>query len=274
MVKRNSNKGKRNPSIRITQDDVSEHARLVRNSKAKISRTKKNYGIDLSNEVDLPSLESFQTRKEYNEWRDKLQSFTNRHNQRYQFVKNKHGIVATQSELTKIELANAREIRIAEKIINEAKKKPFIQGGEVQGTQEQRMLQMGRPNAGGINKPKKFDFNKMRTRRDLEKRKERAEERGSVRYYNKRMEKMKSSFIDQLNEAFNSDADSLVDKIKRMPAQDFYEMYLQFDEFDFNIFYPTDGIDDDGSHLRQVRQMEGYADDYFQGKIDMDFRGF
>jgi hypothetical protein len=274
MAKRGGHKGKRPPSIRITQDDLSEYARLVRNSKAKISRTKKNYGIDLSNEVDLPSIDAFQSRKEFNAWREKLQSFTNRHNQRYQFVKNKHGVVATQSELTKIELANARERRIAERIIKEAKEKPFIQGGKVQGTQEQRMLQMGRPNAGGINVPKKFDFNKMRSRRDLEKKKERAEERGSVRYYNKRMEKMKVNFLDQLNEAFNSDAESLADKIKKMPAQDFYELYLMFDEFDFNIFYPVDGIDDDNSHLRQVNQMEAYVDRYFNGRIDMDFRGF
>jgi hypothetical protein len=85
---------------------------------------------------------------------------------------------------------------------------------------------------------------------------------------------MKVNFLEQLNEAFNSDADTLTDKIKKMPAQDFYELYLMFDEFDFNIFYPVDGIEDDNSHLRQVNQMESYVDRYFNGRIDMDFRGF
>ena len=273
MAKRGGHKGGRSPQIRVTSNDKTEYARLVRNAKAKINRTKKNYGIDLSNEVDLPDLENFQSRKQYNEWREKLQSFTNRNNQRYQFVKNKFGVVATQSEITRMELANARERRIAEQIIKEAEKKPFISGGKEQGTVEQRMLQMGRPNAAGISMPPKFDFSKIRTRDTFVRKKKRAKERGGRQYYDRRMEKMKQTFIEQLEEAFNSDADYLTELIKKMSAQDFYEVYLQFDEFDFNIFYPI-GDDNDDSHLRQVRQMEGYIEDYFKGKIDMDFRGF
>ena len=79
----------RNVSIRISQNDKQDYQRLVRNAKAKIRRVKKKYNRELSSSVELPSLSSFKSRKQYNEWKNEIKSFTNRGNTKYQFVKNR-----------------------------------------------------------------------------------------------------------------------------------------------------------------------------------------
>ena len=65
-------------NIRISNKDKKEYAKLVKNAKSKVRRVQKNYGIDLSKEIELPSLESFETRKQFNEWKQKQSSFLNR----------------------------------------------------------------------------------------------------------------------------------------------------------------------------------------------------
>src|SRR5690625_7488212 len=72
------------PPIRIRKRDEEEYRRLQRNTKAKINRVKKNYGVDLEGEIPLPDLSEFQTRKEFNEWKELQSSFTNRANTEYQ----------------------------------------------------------------------------------------------------------------------------------------------------------------------------------------------
>ncbi|WP_238629291.1 hypothetical protein, partial [Klebsiella pneumoniae] len=68
----------RNRPIRITRNDKKEFSRLAKNAKAKIRRTLKNYGIDLTGDVFIPeSIESFGTRKGFNKWKESVSSFTN-----------------------------------------------------------------------------------------------------------------------------------------------------------------------------------------------------
>ena len=66
--------------IRLSKKDKTEYKRLVRNTKAKISRTKSKYGVNLSSEVNIPSLDKFSTRKEFNAWNNDQERFTNRGN--------------------------------------------------------------------------------------------------------------------------------------------------------------------------------------------------
>ena len=157
--------------IRITKNDAEEYRRLVRNSKAKIRRTSKNYGVDLSDEVELPSLDQFKTRKEFNEWKESVSNFTNRANTEYQFKKNEYGVVASKKEINQIERDTKRAQKIAEELQKKASEKPFISGGKEQGTVGQRMMQMGKPNTAGIYRPPDFNFDKIRSKKQLEEKK-------------------------------------------------------------------------------------------------------
>ncbi len=263
---------RRIPPIRITKNDEAEYARLVRNTKAKIRRTAKNYGVDLSNEVELPPLQSFTTRAQFNAWKQQAESFTSRYNLNYQYKKNKYGVVATKKEINEITRMTHRAQELAKKRIKEAEKKPFISGGKEQGTVGQQMKQMSRPNAAGINVPSGFNFENISTRSRLEKKRESMEQRAKGEFYDRMNEQMKENYIHLLEKSYNSDADDLVRKLKEMPAEDFYEMYLMFDEFDFNLEYVTAFYGQ--PHGSRLQQMETYIDRYNQGKINMDLKGF
>lgn len=245
---------------------------MVQNTKAKIRRTLKNYGIDLSSEIPTPTLESFKSREQYNEWKEKANSFTNRANKNYQFVKNSFGVVASKKEIAEVQRNTKIAQRIADKLRKEANKKPFISGGKVQGTVGQRMLQMNRPDTAGISRPPNFFFDSMRSRGQFEKKKKNMEERSDEKFFDKRMETMKENFINMLEQSFNSDANNLVEKLRSVPAEDFYEMYLMFDEFDFDMFYTNDYSGD--THDNQINQMETYVDRYNNGNINLDLKGF
>lgn len=265
--------------IRITQNDRAEYAKLAKNTKAKLARTSKNYGLDLSAEIPVPKLEDFSTRSEYNEWKQKASSFTNRSNLHYQFKKNDFGVVASKARIGKIERENKRAIKQATKIVKEAENKPFYSGGKEQGTVGQRMSYMAKPNAGGISVPKKFNFNDVRRQDRLDVIEKRNEIKADPIYYDKRMERMKANFIDMIGFAFNSDADALINLLQSIPPDDFYELYLQTDEFDFT-YYPSPQTDfdgavvDEGRMFDQLRQMESSAEKYWRGEINMDLKPF
>src|SRR5699024_3422087 len=141
--------------IRITQNDRKEYARLVRNTRAKIRRTERNYGIDLSDEVRLPSsIDEFSTRKDFNEWKQEMSSFTNRANTNYQFVKNKYDVVASKKQLFKIEQDTKEAQRIAKEEIQKHLDKPVYHKGKKIGTVEDRTLHMSTPDVTGVRVPK------------------------------------------------------------------------------------------------------------------------
>lgn len=247
----------------------------MRNSKAKIRRTAQNYGVDLSKEIQLPSIEDFKTREEFNEWKHKQKSFTSVANRNFQFRKNEFGVVASKKEIDEIERATKKAQRIAKQLAKQAVNKPFISGGKEQGTVGQRMLQMGKPNTAGIYVPKDFDFDKVRSRKQLLDKKKNMEERSSEKFFDKRMEQMKKNFIEILEKSLNTDADELIRRLQDVPAEDFYEMYLMFDEFDFAL-WDSDGIIF-GNHeeaMSHVSKMLTYVDRYESGKLNMDLKGF
>lgn len=246
---------------------------MVKNTKAKISRTLKNHGIDISDKIDIPKrITDFKTRDEYNAWKQEQASFVNPNNLDLQFVTNKRGVTKSKKEINKVKRDTKRAQQLAKKLEKEAEKKPFISGGKNEGTVGQRMKQMGRPNTAGITVPPDFDFDKIVDNSQFKRKQESMEKRASDTYFEERMEKMKENFMKILELSFNSDADELVEKIRSVPAEDFYEMYLMFDEFDFDLYASDNdgGFSDDSN----IKQMETYIDIYQRGGVNFDLKGF
>lgn len=258
--------------IRISESDRKEYARLAKNTRAKINRTAKKYGIDISGDIEIPKISEFKTRAEYNEWKDSVRRFTNRDNWKYQFVKNKYGVVASKKEIREVERYTEMAQRRAEGIIKDAKYKPFISGGKQQGTLADRMAMMGRPNAGGIYVPPDFNFDSMQTGSQFKNRKENLKERSRSDFMDRRANTMRDNFANILELSFHSAASDLADEIRAIPGLDFFEMYLSIDEFDFNMF-DSDGqnVDADEGTLSEI---QSYVNRYKRGKLNMDLKGF
>lgn len=217
-------------------------------------------------------MEEFTTRAQFNEFKKKQKSFTNRSNRKFQFVKNEFGVVANKKEIDVVKQNTRKAQRIATKLSKQMQNKPFISGGKTQGTVGQRMMQMGRPNVGGITVPKDFNFDNIRTRRQFEEKMQNMKERSDERSFDRKMEQVKDSFIKLLELSFNSDAESLIRKLENINGEDFLELYMMVDEFNFD-YYASERLDSE-VYADQLEAMESAIDKYNRGLIDMDLKGF
>lgn len=262
----------RKPPIRIMERDKSEYRRLVRNANRKRRRTFKKYGVDLSDEITLPSLESFSTRDEFNLKKEEIKSFTNRSNLKYQFVKNKHEVVASKREIREATQTTKQAQAQADRQMKEIADKPVTRRGKPYSTVGEQARHFTQPDTTGIYRPQDFEFEDVRSRDRLEQIQSRNEKRLDPNYYSEREDRMKDNFIKKLEGSFNSDADDIVEKIEKMPSTDFYDMWLQIEEIDF------DQYDSDGEHVTategDLEQIRTHLDEYFDGGKDNDLQSF
>ena len=260
--------------IKIFEKDELEYKKLVRNTKNKIRNVKNKYDKDLSDVVELPKLETFKTRDEYNEWKDKVKSFTNRHNLHYQFVKNEYDVVITKKDLNEITRLRNQEIRIAKAMHKKAEKKPVIKGNKVVTTQGQLMKQMGKPSIAGVAIPKPFDFKKIRTPRRLKEVIENTKKKADPKHYDKRAERMRDNWIDMISGSLNSDADELVARIREIPPDDFLELYgLFFLDMNFSDWDSEQLLMSYDKAMEKVSEIHSYIDRYERGELKMDMKG-
>jgi Phi-29 DNA terminal protein GP3 len=269
---------KRISPIRISAKDELEYKKLVANSRRKIRDVNKKYGIDLTGEVELKKLSDFTSRDEYNEWKQKQRSFTNRNNLNYQFVKNEFGVSASKATLNKIK----RDIKTVQRQVDQETKRretlPFISGGKVQGTVGQRMLQMARPM--DLHRPKDFNFSTIKSIQRLRDIERNMSNKADPKKRDEKAERWKNMFIETLERTFNSDADDIIDKIRQMSGQDFYDMYQVVDEFSFDYYDPSpqEGYDgmmiDEGNKLRELRNLEAGYERYMRGEYGPSLKDY
>lgn len=265
--------------IRLSEKDKKEYNRLRNAAKSKIKRTIKNYGVNLEKEISIPSLTEFSTRKEYNAWKQKVSSFTNRYNTRYQFKKNKNGLVQTVAQINEFKRLNRLERQHAKDKQKKMANMPFMHNGEQVGTVGQRFGMMKRPKNIGFSVPAKFDFENFHSYYELEKRKEIMIKRADPNNFDNRLNNFVKRYIVGLEEMFNSDANGVIDKIKQIPEAVFYDMYIKYGVFQ-TLFDPSpqkgyvNGQEvDEGNNLRQLRDLENYLDKYLEsrGENDIDY---
>lgn len=236
---------------------------MVRNARAKIRRTRKNYGIDLTNEIDLPKIESFQTRAEFNIFKEEAARFTYRGTREYQFVKNRYGVVASKKEINVLESQAEQARRNAQKYI-EKHKSPVA---------EQRRALLKNENYAGVNLPNKFKFETIQSRRMLEKKKEYLGKMSEPTYYDERLLNMLENYKKILKLTFGSDSDEVIELLNQTSPEDFYELYeMYFESFNFAI-YSSDGTEDDAVH-NDLANVIRHLKSNLAGDEDMTLRGF
>lgn len=253
-------------------DPEKEYKRLVKNTKAKLKRVKEDYGIDLSDEIPLPKYSELDTSEKFDEWSDKMMSFTDRGNLNYQFGKNKYGVAYSKQELNEAIANTIIAQEKAQSFIDKYKNNPYsIQGEETGYTIGDRMMLYEKENVAGISVPKDFDIDAFESRSRLEGRKELLREKASGKFFDQSMERMKLNFMKALSGTFNSAADDVINMIDIVPPDDFFELFLMKAEFTFED-YASDGSID-GSET-QLEMLKGYLEEYFRGEIDMTLKGF
>lgn len=201
-----------------------------------------------------------------------MSSFTNRHNLNYQFVTNDYGITLNKKGINAITRRRRIEQSRAKKELDKVKDIQISQGGVPFATVEQRTTHFSVPDVTGISIPKDFDFNKVRSKERLEDIIEVGKKRVDPDYYDKRKKQMQDNFIVALEGSFDSEADELVERIKKVHPDEFYELYLSIEEFDFDVF-DSEGITVIARES-QIDKMMLYLNDYEGGKRNNDLEPF
>lgn len=266
----------RNNKFRITKNDRAEYKRLRANTNAKIRNIKNKYGIDFTSEFKPPKLESFSSRKEFNEFKKKAQSFTNRSNQNYQFITNKYGVTVSKKEYNELKRKTELTQRLARKkqkeIYNKLKDRPFIIGGERFGKISNKTKTMNIEEITGISVPFDFNFDRFQSKGQFYQRQENFGNRSTEAYYSKKNETLKENFITTIKNGFNSSADDVIEILSKIKADDFLELSIMFDEFDIRTYDSQNegGLNDDD----RLETLRGYLEDFNKGSISTFLKNF
>jgi hypothetical protein len=98
------------------------------------------------------------------------------------------------------------------------------------------------------------------------------EKKAKGQFYRDRSKKMQDTFIRELAEAFNSDANDLIEKLKKLDPEEFLDMYNMYESFDFPNFYLMEYVDDSVQDM-YLRKMETDLERYVNG-VDPSLKGF
>jgi hypothetical protein len=227
--------------IRISKNDEQEYKRLVRNAKAKMRRLQKQHGIDLTNEISLPSLSSFQNRKEFNNFKEDINKFNKGLKTDYKIVKNDQGVAFTKKEVKNYERKQKEAIELAEQYYQKTK------------TENQKIFLK----PSNLDIPRKIDLNDIKTRENFKNRMENLTKRSDPDYFNYRDELFKTNYIKSILGSFNEReiVNEIVELLQAIPADRFYDIYKEYiDFFDFELF-DSEGqsVGADDGHLAAIR---------------------
>jgi hypothetical protein len=226
--------------IRISQKDVQEYKRLVRNAKSKIRRVKKTHHIDLTDEISLPSLSSFHSRKEFNAFKEDINKFNKGLKNDYKIVKSETGASFTKKEIKEYERKQKEAIRLAQEHYEKT-------------TAEQQKIFL-KPN--NLDIPRNIPWEGL-SRQNFNQRLENLTKRSDPDYFNARDELFKTNYIKSVLGSFNERevVDEIVELIQAIPEDKFNDIYKEYLEFfDFELFDSegqTVGADD--GHLAAIR---------------------
>jgi hypothetical protein len=193
--------------IRISKNDEQEYKRLVRNAKAKMRRLQKQHGIDLTNEISLPSLSSFQNRKEFNNFKEDINKFNKGLKNDYKIVKNDQGVAFTKKEVKNYERKQKEAIELAEQYYQKTK------------TENQKIFLK----PSNLDIPRKIDLNDIKTRENFKNRMENLTKRSDPDYFNYRDELFKTNYIKSILGSFNEReiVNEIVELLQAIPADRF-----------------------------------------------------
>lgn len=277
---------KRKPPIRIRQSDIKEYQRLRRNYQNKTARVARQTGFstDIIREelgIDTPSLnefksgKAFNTRDEYNKWKRQVSKVNKRGYKPLELETNKKGMKYPKM----IKDIGERETSLAQQNVDEMiedyKDMPFYVDDEERGTVSNRELMVPDSESFGLYKPDNFNIDNFTNPKSVEKNIYRNKERQTEDYYYERKKQMRDNFASIFESSDDLEKSALANTIRSIDPNDFYEIYLQFDNFDFDEWDSETGNIITNDPSRDLELVKYYFDKYDKldkGQLDMSLK--
>ena len=268
--------------MRVLKRDEKEFQRLRRNYRSKINRIRKTTGFSLDDidkwlGVEIPTIKdlrsgkAFSSRKDYNNWKQQMNSITKRSFTPLKIVTNSRGMRYPRIVSTKGKSVTKKAQQQVDEMVDKFSDLPVYSDGEIIGKASDRQLALSDREAFGLYKPEDFDIENYSNPKSVEKNISRNEERQQQRYYDERMEQMRENFISMFSDTDDEDNEEIVDRIREINPRDFYEMYLMIPEMAFE-----DWDSDTGSYIsgdKNPSEVIGYyLDLYESGKLDLSLK--
>lgn len=216
----------------IRNKDIVKLKKLQVSTRRKKKRLSSLFDVDI--DIDIKPITSFDSRKEFNKYVSQLEKFTDRSNFRY--VKNEHGVVVPRETYNKIKQEVAQLNKENKKRLRKIEKKKFKSRGKETDEKVRDRKLMGDTRYNEF-KPKIFNFNRFRNKKELEEYEKSLKQKTSPKFYAKRAKRYKKNYVTGLKNIFGKMSDKLVDKIKKMDLDDFMDLYYTEDIADINFMY-------------------------------------
>lgn len=268
--------------MRVLKRDEKEFQRLKRNYRSKINRIRKTTGFSLDDidswlGVEIPSIKdlrsgkAFSSRKDYNNWKQQMNSITKRSFTPLKIETNSRGMRYPRIVSTKGKSVTKKAQKQVDEMVDKFSDLPVYSDGEIIGKASDRQLALSDREAFGLYKPEDFNIENYSNPKSVEKNISRNEERQEQSYYDERMEQMRENFISMFSDTDDEDNEEIVDRIRKINPRDFYEMYLMIPEMAFE-----DWDSDTGSYIsgdKSPSEVIGYyLDLYENGKLDLTLK--
>lgn len=260
-----------------SKKDVQEFRRLKTNGKRKYNRIVKKApnAVNEMPEIYFPkNIHEFESRAQYNEWKETQRLFRVPNSARYDFVQNAYGTVSNRLRNTRIDRNTKKSQELAYEHIRRIESKVFYESGkETNSTVGQRMQQMARPSIAGIVPPTEFRFETIRSQRALDMREKRVKESADPRNLPRKTALMQKNFYELIEQVYGADGDHLISLLNKLDPDDFLRIYVQTSEFDFDLFYGKDG-DITQHESAPLNRMVSYVERFLAGGYDKDLTNF
>jgi hypothetical protein len=249
------------PKIRISKKDRQEYNRLKNNARGKMRRLAKK-GIDqetINGLIELPPLLSFESRHQFNEWKEEIKRFTNRNVKDFKVFTNEKNVPLLGKEIREYKEVEAKAIKLA------------MEHYEHTTPEAQKIFL--KPN--NLDIPRPLDLDNVETRKRFKQKFERMKERSDEKFFNKRDAQFLENFIKSVEGSFNQNAlvIKVVNQLRKIPPDYFYELYKDyFEYFNFEL-YDSEGqyVDAD---LNQIMAISHILNEYEAGRLDFPLKNF
>lgn len=208
--------------------------KLQESAKRKQNRLKRQFDIDI--DIDYKGFYDIKNKKEFNDYINKLENFTDIKN--YRYVKNKNDLAIPRETFIEIQNVLKDVNKLKEKRYNEIKDINFTSfGNETAETINDRKL-MGDVRYNEFKK-QKFNFNTFRSEKEINDYLNSLKKKTKKSYYRFRNKQLKQNYIKSLNNVFNENEKTkeLIKKIEKMSIKKFMQLFYKEDIIDFSYQY-------------------------------------
>jgi hypothetical protein len=168
---------------------------------------------------------------------------------------NEYGVPYTNQLVSEYQKRAEQANKIKDKLNDIFEKKDFTREGKPTGlTVRQFDFLMKEADELGTKTKRKFNIHEIKDLRGLEKNMKRIDEERDLQTYVNDMSDFQINWIEGIQKVFNSAADDLVEKVKKLDPAVFYEMYKSTGEMQFEEWYPDKNIMDNGDEFEELLQ--------------------